>query len=167
VWFLKIFIPLVSSDSVAISDGIQSALTVVFSLIIVNMLGSLTLKKIYYVWAFSYSGLLALLVSPTSFLILSTFSSASFMSITKIFRNNLNAQNISNDERAMFDNYQFILSNVFRIIGCYLAYTTMFASIPYYYMWVVVYISFDIDLLIIIFLIKNNKLKYESLYNIK
>lgn len=160
MWFLKAFITLVSSNALAISDGIQAILTVIFALSIVKFLGDITFKKIYIVWILSYTGLLALFISPTTFLICSTFSSAAFLSIITIFKNNLNAQNITNSERAMYDNYQFILQNIFRMFGSCIAYISILPTVPFYYVWIAVYIAFDIDLILTVLLVKTNKLKY-------
>ena len=75
-------------------------------------------------------------------------------------RNSIKAKNIAHDHRAHYDNYESVLTRVGLIIGGVFAFITILPTIQYEVIWICSYVIFDLDLIILYFLIRFNILKY-------
>lgn len=160
VWYTKIFLNLLDYKYVSAQNILSALLGVLLMLLVIKMFEEPSFRVIFYSSILSYLSLFALYLSPGMFILVNTICSILMGALVTALRNSIQAKNIANDRRASYDNYESVLSRIGLIIGGIFAFMTILPTIQYQIIWICSYVIFDLDLIIIYFLVKYNVLKY-------
>jgi len=162
VWWIKCFAPMLSSEIISVNNMLNSALGIIFMYVIIRRYEKPAIGGIVISGLVSYLSLFALMISPSVFMLVSTFMGVLMGSLVRAFGNNLIADNISQTERASFDNHASLMRNTGSIIGGCAAFFTVPTEIAYWKVWIAIFIAFDTDLVVRIILIKTGFFNYEN-----
>jgi hypothetical protein len=103
VWWIKIFSDMISSNMLSINGILQSLLGLLTLSFVVKKCEIPKMRTLILNCLFSYTGLFALLISPSVFILVSTVLGSLFGSLATAFNNAIYAQNISQEYRNKFD----------------------------------------------------------------
>lgn len=160
IWYVKVFLELINAQFYSFNSIIASALGIFTMYTVIKKFEKPSLTLLVISTAITYFGLLGLFFSPNVFLIVNTTLGAMVGAVGTSFRNNITVLNVPHDYRAKYDNWKELLTKVSIIIGSGVVYLTMAESFANWQVWLIIYLLFDIDLIIKITLIKKGIIKY-------
>jgi hypothetical protein len=161
IWWIKVFAVLLTSKVLSLDGFIKSLLGIAIVSFVIKKCEVPKLWHIIAIGLASYVSLFALYWSPSCFIIVSAVCGTIFSAFANAFNYAIYAQNIEQKERNKFDNRVDLMCYVGGVIGTALAFVTILKDVPYWIIWIAVYILFDIDLYVKIFCIKTGFLKYD------
>lgn len=161
VWYVKVFIDLISTETVAIRNMVTSVGGALLTLLLLKYYeDKVPIVVVLIAIAVSYTALVALLIGPNEFILLTSILGIGVGCTCRMMMNNIYAKNIPQEERAKFDNYRELSSSLGNIIGGALACVSILAWVNYQVMWPLIYLALDINMIAIIWAIKKKWLEY-------
>ncbi len=162
IWWIKCFAPLLPAKTISVNDILSAALGIVFMYVIIRKYEKPSVGAIIISGLVSYLSLFALMISPSVFVLVSTFMGVWMVSLVRVFGNNLIAENIQQSERASFDNHVALMRNIGLIVGGCIAFFTVPTERAYWKVWIAIFIAFDTDLIIRVILIRTGFFYYKK-----
>lgn len=159
IWYVKFFLLLVDEKTLQITYIISPVLGMILGLVIATKVTRPTAKIIVPLWIISYSALVSMQFGANCFMIVGSIVSPMFLTIMTPFRARINELNITS--RAKYDTWMQVLRTFCTIVGVGL-YSIIgdMMSLNLTITWLIVYVLFDMDIIIMFILIKRKKLKY-------
>jgi hypothetical protein len=161
VWWVVVFLRILDSDIIPINNALSCLVSVVGMVYVVKHYSKPSFTHLFTVWVTSYLSLFFLFLSYESFMVGCTLMGFGYNSLLTAFNNRLKALNIPDaDERNHYDNCYTLVSNGMGFIGALLSYVIMGMGVPVWLMWVVIFVLYDLDMVLKLFLIRRGDLEY-------
>ena len=166
IWWIKVFSEMLSGETLSTAQIIRNASSIVVIYFVIKKYENPSPVAVVGIALFTYTGLFTLMVSPEVFWLVSTFLSVFCSAVAGTFITSLKAQNINGARRNQYDNRENLIFNIGAMIGGGLALVFLAEDIPYWFVWLMTFMIFDIDMWIRFFLVKKGFFKYDRSYNV-
>jgi hypothetical protein len=164
VWFVAIFARHLSSESISIRSVVWGVTELLLAIYIVKRMQVPSVRVLLTLDVLCYANLFLLLVSFDWFYVVGGAMAAICVKSQMVFNRVIFAQNLPEpDDRIRFDNKHELMRTIGGTIGGLIALLYLFESWDVRLQWLLMYLIYDLDFFLKLFLIGRGRIKYDAL----
>lgn len=160
VWWVKSFLNYIDQSIFSVNEILQALLGIISLFFVIRRFPKPKFRWLYCAMILSYSALLFIFVSYNVFFIAQTCLTTMYFSLGIVFGTTLINNNVSQKERKKFDDYRIFISKIGMAIGASISLLTLLKDVEPLYVWLGIYIAYDLDFFVKTLLIRRNILEY-------
>jgi len=160
VWWAKSFLKYVDQYIFSVNEILQATLGIISLFFVIRRVPKPKLSWLYCAMIVSYSALLFMFISYNVFFIAQTCLTAMYFSLGAVFGTTLINNNINQNERKKFDDNRIFITKIGLAIGASISLITLLKNVDPLYVWLGIYIAYDLDFFVKTILIRKNILEY-------